>query len=59
MLILGLARIRRNTVLTRLPHVGLCDYNRRQIELFLMKWFVDRLTGPAILVIIFWNFIMF
>ena len=59
MLILGLELIRRNTVLKRLPHVGLYDYNRRQIKLFLMKWFVDRLTGPAILVIIFWNFIMF
>ena len=32
--------------LTRLPHAGLYNYNGRQIELFHMKWFVDRLAGP-------------
>ena len=35
--------------LTRLPHAGLYNYNGRQIELFHMKWFVDRLTGPRLM----------
>ena len=43
-----------NTYLsTRLPHTGLCNYNGRQIELFHMKWFVDRLTGPRLMSL--WN----
>ena len=33
-------------LLARLPRAGLYNYNGRQIELFHMKWFVDRLTGP-------------
>ena len=33
-------------LLTGLPHARLYNYNGRQIELFHMKWFVDRLTGP-------------
>ena len=36
-------------LLTRLPHAGLYNYNGRQIELFHMKWFVDRLTGPRLM----------
>ena len=35
--------------LTRLPHAGLYNYNGRQIELFHMKWFVGRLTGPRLM----------
>ena len=35
-------------LLTRLPHAGLYNDNGRQIELFHMKWFVDRLTGPML-----------
>ena len=26
-------------LLTRLPRAGLCNYNRRKIELFHLKWF--------------------
>ena len=33
-------------LLTELPHAGLYNHNGRQIELFHMKWFVDRLRGP-------------
>ena len=33
-------------LLARLPRAGLYNYNGRQIELFHMKWSVDRLTGP-------------
>ena len=33
-------------LLTGLPHAGLYNYNGRQIKLFHMKEFVDRLTGP-------------
>ena len=40
-------------LLTRLPHTGLCNYKGRQIELFHMKWFVDRLTGPRLMSL--WN----
>ena len=36
-------------LLTRLPHAGLYNYNGRQIKLFHMKWFVDRLTGPRLM----------
>ena len=36
-------------LLTRLPHAGLYNYNGRQIELFHMKWFVDRLTGARLM----------
>ena len=36
-------------LLTRLPHVGLYNYNGRQIKLFHRKWFVDRLTGPRLM----------
>ena len=36
-------------LLTRLPHTSLCNYNGTQIELFHMKWFVDRLTGPRLM----------
>ena len=28
-------------LLTRLPHAGLYNYNRRQTELFHVKWVVD------------------
>ena len=35
------------------PHAGLYNYNGRQIELFHMKWFVDRLTGPRLMSL--WN----
>ena len=35
-------------LLTGLPHAGY-NYNGRQIELFHMKWFVDRLTGPRLM----------
>ena len=28
---------------------GQYNYNGRQIELFHMKWFVDRLTGPRLM----------
>ena len=31
------------------PHAGLYNYNGRQIELFHMKWFVNRLTGPRLM----------
>ena len=34
-------------LLTGLSHAGLYNYNGRQIELFHMKWFVDRLTWPT------------
>ena len=40
-------------LLTRLPHTSLCNYNGTQIELFHMKWFVDRLTGPRLMSL--WN----
>ena len=36
-------------LLTRLPHAGPYNYNGRQIELFRMKWFVDRSTGPRLM----------
>ena len=36
-------------LLTGLPHAGLYKYNGRQIELFHMKWYVDRLTGPRLM----------
>ena len=36
-------------LLTGLPHAGLYKYNGRQIELFHMKWHVDRLTGPRLM----------
>ena len=36
-------------VLTGSPHAGLCNYNGRQIELFHMKRFVDRLTEPRLM----------
>ena len=36
-------------LLTGLPHAGLYNYNGRHIELFRMKWFVDRLTGPRLM----------
>ena len=36
-------------LLARLPHAGLYNYNGKQIELFHMKWFVDRLTGPRLM----------
>ena len=37
------------TYLTGLPHAGLHNYNRRRTELFYMKMFVDRLTGPRLM----------
>ena len=40
-------------LLTGLPHAGLYNYNGRQIELFHMKWFVDRLTGTRLMSL--WN----
>ena len=36
-------------LLTRLPHAGLYNYNGTQIELFNMKWFVDRLRMPMLM----------
>ena len=36
-------------LLTGLPRAGLYNYNGRQIELFHMKWLVDRLTGPRLM----------
>ena len=36
-------------LLTGLPHAGLYNYNARQTELFYMKWFLDRLTGPKLM----------
>ena len=36
-------------LLTGLSHAGLYNYNGRQIELFHMKWFVDRLTGTRLM----------
>ena len=36
-------------LLTGLSHAGLHNYNGRQIELFHMKLFVDRLTGPRLI----------
>ena len=36
-------------LLTGLPHSGLYNYNERQIELFHMKWYVDRLTRPSLM----------
>ena len=36
-------------LLTGLPRAGLYNYNGRQIELFRMKWLVDRLTGPRLM----------
>ena len=36
-------------LLTRLTHAGLYNYNGRQIKLFHMKWFVDRLAGPRLM----------
>ena len=36
-------------LLTGLPHAGLYNYNRRRTELFYMKRFVDRLTGPRLM----------
>ena len=40
-------------LLTRLPHAGLYNYNGTQIELFNMKWFVDRLRMPMLMSL--WN----
>ena len=40
-------------LLTELPHAGLYNYNGRQIELFNMRWFVDRLKGPRLMSL--WN----
>ena len=34
-------------LLTRLPHAGLYNYNRRQIEFFHMKWFFFYLGFPS------------
>ena len=35
--------------LLTLPYAGLYNYNGRQVELFHMKWFVNRLTGPRLM----------
>ena len=35
------------------PYAGLYNYNGRHIELFHVRWFVDRLTGPGFMS--FWN----
>ena len=40
-------------LLTGLPHAGHYNYNGRQIELFYMKCYVDRLTGPSLMS--WWN----
>ena len=42
-----------NIFLIGLPHAGLYNYNGRQINLFYVKWFVDRLTGPRFMSL--WN----
>ena len=36
-------------LLKRLPHAGLYNHNRRQIEPFHMKWFINILTGPRLM----------
>ena len=36
-------------LVARLPRAGLYNYNGRQIELFHMKWFADRLRGPRLM----------
>ena len=36
-------------LLTGLPRAGLYNYNVREIELFHMKWYVDRLTRPRLM----------
>ena len=36
-------------LLKRLPHAGLYNHNRRQIEPFHMNWFINILTGPRLM----------
>ena len=36
-------------LLTGSSHAGLYNYNGRQIELFHVKWFVDRSTGARLM----------